>query len=84
MGLFTRSTKPSDELLEHGIRGTATVEKADMAGMITEYDGYMSKKKQEELLTGERSMTKYKLQLQVEVHQVAIRIRRRPLWPCRR
>jgi hypothetical protein len=32
MGFFTHKTEVSDDLLEHGIRGTATVEKADMAG----------------------------------------------------
>jgi len=61
MGLFTRSTKVSDDLLEHGIRGTATVERADMRGVlgVTEYSGYMSQKHQEQLLTGEASMIKY-------------------------
>ncbi len=41
MGLFTRSTKLSDDLLEHGIRGSATVEKAEMRGVlgVTEYSG---------------------------------------------
>jgi hypothetical protein len=67
MGLFTHSTKPSDDLLEHGIRGTATVDKAEMAGTAVQYDGSMSKKKQEELLTGERSMVSYKLRLTVEI-----------------
>jgi hypothetical protein len=69
MGLFTRSTKVSDDLLENGIRGTATVEKADMRGVlgVTEYSGYMSQKHQEQLLTGETSMTKYKLALQVQL-----------------
>ena len=69
MGLFTRSTKVSDDLLEHGIRGTATVERADMRGVlgVTEYSGYMSQKHQEQLLTGEASMIKYQLKPQVQL-----------------
>ncbi len=38
-----------------------------MTGGTIEYQGYMSQKKQEELLTGERSMTRSKLELQVEL-----------------
>jgi hypothetical protein len=68
MGLFSKSTKAPDDLRERGIKGTATVEKAQMAGLeISESGGFMSKKKQEELLTGELSMTQYKLDLRVEV-----------------
>jgi len=67
MGLFSKSTKPSDDLLQRGIHGTATVQEAHMSGMLTEVSGWMSEKKTEQLLTGETSMTKYKLQLQVEV-----------------
>ncbi|HEY4346064.1 MAG TPA: SHOCT domain-containing protein [Gaiellaceae bacterium] len=67
MGLFSKSTKPSDDLLQRGIRGTATVEEAHMGGLVTEYSGFMSQKKQEQLLTGETSMTKYKLKLLVQI-----------------
>jgi hypothetical protein len=67
VGFFTHSTKPSDDLLEHGIHGTATVVKAQMAGGTVEYSGYMSDKKFEELLSGERSMMQYKLELDVEL-----------------
>ncbi len=66
MGFFTHKTEVSDDLLEHGIRGKATVEKADMAGGM-EYSGYMSEKTSESLLTGDRTMVKYKLQLQIEL-----------------
>jgi hypothetical protein len=66
MGFFTHKTEVSDDLLEHGIRGKATVEKADMAGGV-EYSGYMSEKTSESLLTGDRTMVKYKLQLQIEL-----------------
>lgn len=66
MGFFTHKTEVSDDLLQHGIRGKATVEKADMAGGM-EYSGYMSEKTSESLLTGDRTMVKYKLQLQVEL-----------------
>jgi putative oligomerization/nucleic acid binding protein len=66
MGFFTHKTEVSDDLQQHGIRGKATVEKADMAGGM-EYSGYMSEKNQEGLLTGERTMVKYKLQLRVEL-----------------
>jgi hypothetical protein len=59
----------SDDLLERGIKGTAIVEKADMRGVMgmTEYSGYMSQKHMEQLLTGETSMTKYKLRLTVQL-----------------
>jgi len=66
MGFFTHKTEVSEDLLEHGIRGKATVEKADMAGAMN-YSGYMSEKTQEGLLTGDRTMVKYKLQLRVEL-----------------
>jgi hypothetical protein len=68
MGLFSKSTKPSEDLVERGLRGTAVVEEAHMGGMmVTEYSGYMSQKKQEQLLTGETSMTKYKMKLTVQL-----------------
>jgi Short C-terminal domain len=51
MGFFTHKTEVSEDLLEHGIRGKATVEKADMAGAMN-YSGYMSEKTQEGLLAG--------------------------------
>jgi hypothetical protein len=66
MGFFTHKTEVPDDLLEHGIRGKATVEKADMA-MGMEYSGSMRQEKMEGLLTGELTMTKYKLHLHVEV-----------------
>jgi hypothetical protein len=66
MGFFTHKTEVSEDLLEHGIRGKATVEKADMAGGV-DYSGYMSEKTSESLLTGDRTMVKYKLQLRVEL-----------------
>jgi hypothetical protein len=66
MGFFTHKTEVSDDLLEHGIRGKATVEKADMAAGMN-YSGYMSEKTSEGLLTGDRTMVKYKLQLQIEL-----------------
>ena len=72
MGFFTHSTKPPDDLLQTGLRGTATVVKASMAGMMTESSGYMSQRKEEALLSGETSMTKYKLELQVELPGQAI------------
>jgi hypothetical protein len=68
VGLFTKSTKPPDDLRERGIKGTATVEKAHMAGLqFSESGGFTSKKKQEEYLTGEVSSTQFKLDLRVEV-----------------
>jgi hypothetical protein len=66
MGFFTHKTEVSEDLLEHGIRGKATVEKADMTGGM-DYSGYMSQKTSESLLTGEKTMVKYKLQLRVEL-----------------
>jgi hypothetical protein len=66
VGFLTHKTDVSDDLLANGIRGKATVEQADMDGGM-EYSGYMSTKKQEALLTGELSMTKYKLRLSVEL-----------------
>jgi hypothetical protein len=66
MGFFTHKTDPSEDLLEHGIRGKATVEHAEMStGM--EYSGYMSQKKMEGMLTGELTMTTYKVQLNIEL-----------------
>lgn len=67
MGFLTHKTDVSDDLLQNGIRGKATVEQADMDGGMSSYSGYMSSKKQEGLLTGELSMTKYKLRLRVEL-----------------
>jgi len=67
MGFFTHSTKPSDDLVQNGIHGTATVEHARMAGMMVESSGFMRQKKVEDLLTGDTSMTKYKLDLQVQL-----------------
>jgi hypothetical protein len=66
MGFLTHKTGVSDDLLEHGIRGKATVESAEMS-MGMEYSGYMRQKKVEGLLTGDLTMTKYKLQLRVEL-----------------
>jgi hypothetical protein len=66
MGYLTHKTDVSDELLHNGIRGKATVEQADMEGGMS-YSGYMSTQKQEALLTGDLTMTKYKLRLQVEL-----------------
>jgi hypothetical protein len=66
MGFFTHKTEVPDDLLEHGIRGKATVETAEMkTGM--EYSGSMRQEKVEGLLTGELTMTKYKLHLHVEL-----------------
>jgi hypothetical protein len=66
MGFFTHKTEVPDDLLEHGIRGNATVETAEMkTGM--EYSGSMRQEKVEGLLTGELTMTKYKLHLHVEL-----------------
>lgn len=66
MGFLTHKTDVSGDLLQNGIRGKATIEHADMhTGMS--YSGYMSEKKEEGLLTGELSMTKYKIQLRVEL-----------------
>jgi len=66
MGFLTHKTDVSDDLLEHGIRGKATVEQAQMA-MGMEYSGPMRQKKVEGLLTGELSFTKYKVELRVEL-----------------
>ena len=66
MGFITHKTAVPDDLLEHGIRGKATVEKAQMA-MRMEYSGTMRQKKVEALFTGELTMNKYKLELRVEL-----------------
>jgi hypothetical protein len=66
LGLFNRSTKPSDDLIENGIKGRATVEKAHM-GTAINYSGPMREKSVEQLLSGETSMTRYKLDLRVEL-----------------
>jgi Short C-terminal domain len=66
LGLFNRSTKPSEDLIENGIKGRATVEKAHM-GSVTNYSGPMREKTVEQLLSGETSMTRYKLDLRVEL-----------------
>jgi hypothetical protein len=66
MGFLTHKTDVSDDLLQNGIRGKATVEQADMEGGMS-YSGYMSTQKQEGLLTGDLTMTKYKLRLHVEL-----------------
>jgi hypothetical protein len=67
MGFMLHNTEVSDDLREHGIRGTATIEKADMAGMSMESSGFVREKTVEQVLTGEKSMSKYKLQLRVEL-----------------
>jgi Short C-terminal domain len=66
MGFFTHKTDVSEDLLSSGIRGKATVQAADMA-MGMNYSGYMSEKTSESLLTGERTLVKYKLHLRVEL-----------------
>jgi hypothetical protein len=66
MGFLTHKTDVSDDLLQNGIRGKATVEQADMEGGMS-YSGYMSTQKQEALLTGDLTMTKYKVRLTVEL-----------------
>jgi hypothetical protein len=66
MGFFNRKTKPDDDLIENGLRAKATVQKANMGAMVS-YDGYMRQKNVEALLSGEKSMTRYKLDLVVEL-----------------
>jgi hypothetical protein len=66
MGFLTHKTDVSADLLQNGIRGKATIEQADMTGGM-DYSGPMKMQKQEALLTGELTMTKYKLRLRVEL-----------------
>jgi hypothetical protein len=66
MGFFTHKTAVSDDLLQNGIRGQATVEQADMSSGM-EFSGQMRETKVEGLLTGDLTMIKYKLHLRVEL-----------------
>jgi Short C-terminal domain len=66
MGLFSKSINPSEDLQANGLRGKATVLTATMK-MGMSYEGSMSSKKTEELLSGQRAMTKYRLELRIEV-----------------
>jgi hypothetical protein len=63
---FLKPTKPSSDLLESGTRGTATIVKAEMT-MTFDREGYMRKKSQEQLFSGEKSVARYKLELQVDL-----------------
>ncbi len=66
MGFMSKKVQASEDLLVNGIRGKATVLSANMTTSMS-YEGMMSSKKTEELLSGQRAMTKYKLELQMDV-----------------
>ena len=65
MGLFFKKTKPSEELVENGIRGRATVEHSEMLGGSRELR--VSRRKTDALLRGEETPFRYKVRLRIEV-----------------
>jgi hypothetical protein len=69
MGFMFKNTEVSEDLREKGIRGTATIVKAEMSvmGGGMEYSGFMREKTVEQVLTGEKSMSKYKVELRIEL-----------------
>jgi hypothetical protein len=64
MGLFSKSTNASEDLQVNGLRGTATVLTASMK---MSYEGTMSGKKAEQVLSGQKALTKYRLELRIDV-----------------
>jgi hypothetical protein len=65
MGLFFKKTKPSEELVENGIRGRATVEHSEIlrGGMELR----VSRRKTDALLSGEETPFREKVRLRIEV-----------------
>jgi hypothetical protein len=65
MGLFFKKTKPSNELVENGIRGKGTVEHSEMVHGAMEVN--LSQRKADAVLSGEQSPLREKVRLRVEV-----------------
>jgi hypothetical protein len=65
MGLFFKKTKPDEELVEKGLRGTATVLHVEMAGMVESIS--MSNDKAEEMIRGDVTPIRRKVRMRVEV-----------------